>query len=52
MVGGLVNAEACLYLAVAGFAWQALVILTSPAATLAQQPDMTEDVADYAPGKV
>ena len=51
-VGGLVNAEACLYLAVAGFAWQALVILTSPAATLAQQPDMTEDVADYAPGKV
>lgn len=52
VIGGLYHAEACLYLAVAGFAWQAAVILTSPAATLARQPDMTGEVADYATTKV
>jgi predicted MFS family arabinose efflux permease len=40
LVGGLYNAEMCLYLAVAIFAWQALVILTSPAVALDKQPDM------------
>jgi len=45
VVGGLVNAEACLYLAVAGFAWQALVILTSPAATLQHQPAMVGEIS-------
>jgi predicted MFS family arabinose efflux permease len=43
IVGGLFGAEACLYLAVAIFAAQALVILVSPAVTLARQPDMVED---------
>jgi len=52
VIGGLYHAEACLYLAVAGFAWQASVILTSPAATLARQPDMTGDAAGHAPTKV
>ncbi len=45
LVGGLVHAEACLYLAVAGFAWQALVILNSPAAALQRQPGMTDNAA-------
>ena len=40
LVGGLYGAEACLYLAVAIFAVQALVILVSPAVSLARQPDM------------
>jgi predicted MFS family arabinose efflux permease len=40
LVGGYYNAEACLYFAVAIFAWQAAVILTSPAVTLDRQPDM------------
>src|SRR3954449_370877 len=40
LVGGLFGAEACLYLAVAVFAAQALVILMSPAVGLAQQPEM------------
>jgi predicted MFS family arabinose efflux permease len=43
IVGGLYGAEACLYLAVAIFAAQALVILTSPAVALARQPDMVGD---------
>lgn len=51
LVGGLIHAEACLYLAVAGFAWQALVILSSPAAALQRQPDMTDDVAGCVPTK-
>lgn len=45
LVGGLYNAEACLYLAVAGFALQMLVILTSPAVALERQPDMVGDIA-------
>jgi predicted MFS family arabinose efflux permease len=45
VVGGLYGAEPCLYLAVAIFAAQALVILLSPAVSLARQPDMVgEDV--------
>ena len=42
-VGGLYGAETCLYLAVAIFGAQALVILLSPAVTLARQPDMVPD---------
>ncbi|MCK1637716.1 MFS transporter [Bradyrhizobium sp. 157] len=40
IVGGLYGAEACLYLAAAIFAAQALVILLSPAVSLARQPEM------------
>jgi predicted MFS family arabinose efflux permease len=40
IVGGLYGAEACLYLAAAIFAAQALVILMSPAVSLARQPEM------------
>src|SRR6185437_1769654 len=40
IVGGLYGAEPCLYLAAAIFAAQALVILTSPAVSLARQPAM------------
>src|SRR5437762_12556666 len=40
IVGGLYSAEACLYLAAIIFAAQALVILLSPAVSLARQPDM------------
>jgi predicted MFS family arabinose efflux permease len=40
IVGGLYGAESCLYLAVAIFGAQALVILLSPAVALARQPDM------------
>jgi predicted MFS family arabinose efflux permease len=43
LVGGLYSAEACLYLAVAIFGAQALVILMSPAVGLARQPDMVGD---------
>jgi predicted MFS family arabinose efflux permease len=43
LVGGLVGAEACLYLAVAGFAMQMLVILMSRAVSLARQPEMACD---------
>jgi predicted MFS family arabinose efflux permease len=43
LVGGLYSAEACLYLAVAIFGAQALVILMSPAVSLARQPDMVGD---------
>jgi len=45
IVGGLYGAEACLYLAVAIFAVQALVILLSPAVSLARQPDMVGEPA-------
>jgi hypothetical protein len=43
IVGGFYGAETCLYLAVAIFGAQALVILTSPAVSLAQQPEMVGD---------
>ena len=45
IVGGLYGAETCLYLAVAIFAAQALVILMSPAVALARQPDMVGECA-------
>jgi len=45
LVGGLYGAEACLYLAVAIFGAQALVILVSPAVSLARQPEMVGDGA-------
>jgi MFS family permease len=43
IVGGLYSAEACLYLAAAIFGAQALVILMSPAVSLARQPEMVGD---------
>jgi predicted MFS family arabinose efflux permease len=43
IVGGLYGAELCLYLAVAIFGAQALVILLSPAVGLIRQPDMVRD---------
>jgi len=43
VVGGLYGAETCLYLAVAIFGAQALVILLSPAVSLARQPEMVRD---------
>jgi predicted MFS family arabinose efflux permease len=43
LVGGLFGAEACLYLAVAGFAVQMLVILMSQAVGLVRQPEMACD---------
>jgi predicted MFS family arabinose efflux permease len=43
IVGGSYGAEACLYLAVAIFGAQALVILMSPAVSLARQPEMVGD---------
>ena len=45
IVGGLYSAEMCLYLAVAIFGAQALVILLSPAVSLARQPDMVGDAS-------
>ena len=45
LVGGLYSAEACLYLAVAIFGAQALVILMSPAVSLARQPEMVTEPA-------
>ena len=42
-IGGLYGAEACLYVAVAIFGAQALVILMSPAVSLTRQPDMVGD---------
>ncbi len=45
IVGGFYGAEMCLYLAVAIFAVQALVILMSPAVSLARQPDMVGDAS-------
>jgi predicted MFS family arabinose efflux permease len=41
--GGIYGAEACLYLATAIFGAQALVILMSPAVSLARQPEMVGD---------
>jgi predicted MFS family arabinose efflux permease len=43
LVGGFYGAETCLYLAAAIFAVQALVILLSPAVSLARQPEMVGD---------
>ncbi len=43
LVGGLYGAEACLYLAVAGFAVQAMVIWMSRAVALISQPEMACD---------
>ncbi|MGO8913804.1 MAG: MFS transporter [Bradyrhizobium sp.] len=43
VVGGLYGAETCLYLAFAIFAAQALVILMSPAVSLARQPEMVSE---------
>jgi predicted MFS family arabinose efflux permease len=43
IVGGFYGAEACLYLAVVIFGAQALVILMSPAVSLARQPEMVGD---------
>jgi len=43
IVGGLWGAEMCLYLAVAIFGAQALVILLSPAVALSRQTDMVGD---------
>lgn len=43
VVGGIYGAEVCLYLAVAGFAAQALVILMSQAVGLVHQPEMACD---------
>ncbi len=45
VVGGLYGAETCLYLSAAIFGAQALVILLSPAVTLARQPEMTGEPA-------
>ena len=45
IVGGFFGAEACLYLAVAIFGAQALVILLSPAVSLARQPEMATEAA-------
>jgi predicted MFS family arabinose efflux permease len=45
LVGGFYGAETCLYLAVAIFGAQALVILMSPAVALARQPEMVGDAA-------
>jgi predicted MFS family arabinose efflux permease len=45
IVGGFYGAEACLYLAVAIFGAQALIILLSPAVALARQPEMVGEAA-------
>jgi predicted MFS family arabinose efflux permease len=45
LIGWLSGAEACLYLATAIFAVQALVILMSPAVALDRQPDMVGECA-------
>jgi predicted MFS family arabinose efflux permease len=45
IIGGFYSAEACLYIAVAIFAAQALVILLSPAVSLERQPEMIEEAA-------
>jgi len=41
LIGGLCGIETCLLAAVAGFALQALVIVTSPTVRLKQQPEIT-----------
>lgn len=43
IIGGIFGAETCLYLAAAIFAAQALVILMSPAVSLARQPEMADE---------
>jgi predicted MFS family arabinose efflux permease len=43
LVGELYGAEACFYLAVAGFALQAAVILMSPVVGLVRQPEMPKE---------
>jgi predicted MFS family arabinose efflux permease len=45
IVGGIFGAETCLYLSAAIFGAQALVILMSPAVTLARQPKMVAEPA-------
>jgi predicted MFS family arabinose efflux permease len=45
IIGGLSSAEACLYVAAAIFAVQALVIWLSPAVALDRQPAMVEDAS-------
>jgi predicted MFS family arabinose efflux permease len=45
VAGGIYGAQACLFLAVAIFAVQALVILISPAVSLTRQPDMVSEAA-------
>ena len=45
VIGGFYGAEACLYLAVAIFGAQALVILMSPAVALVRQPEMVTEPA-------
>jgi predicted MFS family arabinose efflux permease len=45
VIGGLYSAQACLYIAVAIFGAQAIVILLSPAVSLARQPEMVTDKA-------
>jgi hypothetical protein len=45
VIGGLYGAETCLYLAVVIFGAQALVILMSPAVSLARQPAMVAEPA-------
>jgi predicted MFS family arabinose efflux permease len=45
VIGGLYDAEACLYLAVVIFGVQALVIWVSPAVSLAQQPGLVGESA-------
>jgi len=45
VTGGFFGAEACLYVAIVIFAVQALVILMSPAVSLARQPEMVADKA-------
>jgi predicted MFS family arabinose efflux permease len=49
LIGGFYNAEACLYLAMAIFGAQALVILMSPAVSLARQPEMVGEPAAALP---
>jgi predicted MFS family arabinose efflux permease len=45
VIGGLYGAKVCLYLAVVIFGAQALVILMSPAVSLARQPEMVTEPA-------
>ena len=45
IIGGLYGAEACLYLAAAIFAAQAIVILMSPAVSLKCPPEMVGEPA-------
>jgi predicted MFS family arabinose efflux permease len=43
VIGGLYSAQACLYIAVVIFGAQSLVILLSPAVSLARQPEIVGD---------